>query len=88
MESTSSNYNHNGSRSSLSLLRTPTISRKSPGKRNIWLDELVLFQVADKIVDIDPIYEQNSPEPLKRLDNSMQLFNLKCSEETGILANY
>ena len=71
-----------------SLFRTPTIPRKSPRKRNIWLDELVLFQAADKIVDIDSIFEQNSPEnfTFKRLDNSMQLFNLKCNEETGILA--
>ena len=42
------------------------------------MDELVLFQAADKIVDIDSISEQNSPEnfTFKRLDNSVQLFNL------------
>ena len=62
--------------------------RKSPRKRNILLDELTLFQAADKIVDVDSISEQNSSENFifTRLDNSMQLFNLKCSEETGILA--
>ena len=60
--STSSAYNHNDSRSNPSLLRTPTIPRKSPRKRDIWLDELVLFQAADKIVDNDSISEQNSPE--------------------------
>ena len=40
------------------------------------------------IVDINSISEQNSPENLtfKRLDNSVQLFNLKYNEETGILA--
>ena len=69
---TSSTYNHNDSRSNPSILRTPTIPRKSPRKRNIWVDELVLFQVADKIVDIDSISEQNSSEnfTFKRLDNS------------------
>ena len=58
-----------------SLLRTPTSPRKSPRKQNIWLDELVLFQAADKIVDIDSICEQNLPEnfTFKRLDNSVQL---------------
>ena len=59
-------YNHNDSRSNLSLLRTPTIPRKSPRKENICLDELVLFQAADKIVvDIDSIPEQSSPRPAK-----------------------
>ena len=79
---------HNDSKSNPSLLRTPTIPRKSPRKRKIGLDELVLFQAADKIVDIDSISEQNSPESVtfKRPDNSVQLFNLKCNEETGILA--
>ena len=88
MVSTSSTYNHSDSRSSPSLLRTPTIPRKSPRKRNIWLDELILFHAADKIVDIDSISEQNSPEnfTFKWLDNSMQLLNLKYREETGILA--
>ena len=71
-----------------SLLRTLTIHRKSPRKRNTWLDELVLFQAADIKVDIDSISEQNSPEKLtfERLDNSAQLCNLKCNEETGILS--
>ena len=71
-----------------SLLRTPTILRKSPTKRNVSLDELVSFQAADKIVDIDLISKQNSPEnfTFKRLDNSGLHFNLKCNEETGILA--
>ena len=80
---------HNDSRSNPSLSRTPTIPRKSPRKWNIWLDQLVLFQAADKIVHIDSIFEQNSPEnfTLKRSsDDSVQHFNLKCNEETGILA--
>ena len=74
--------------SNASLLRTLTIHRKSPRKRNTWQDELVLFQAADIKVDIDSISEQNSPEKLtfERLDNSAQLCNLKCNEETGILA--
>ena len=40
------------------------------------------------MVDIDSISEQNSPEnfTFKRLDKSVQLFNLKCNEGTGILA--
>ena len=61
-------------------LSTPTIARKG----NIWLDELVLFQAADKIVDTDSISEQNSPQNFTI--NSVQLFNLKCNEEAGILA--
>ena len=79
---------HLQSKSNPSLLSTPTNPRKSPRKRNIWLDELVLFQAADKIVDIDSISKQDSPEnfTFKRLDNSVQLFNLECNEETGILA--
>ena len=79
---------HNDSKSNLSLLRTPIIPRKSPRKRKIGVDELVLFQAADKIVDTDSISEQNSPEnfTFKRLDKSVQLFNFKCNEETGILA--
>ena len=85
---TSSTYNHNDPRSNPSVLRTPTIPKKSPRKRNILLDELVLFQAADKMVVIDSISEQNSPEnfTFKRLDKSVQLFNLKCNEESGILA--
>ena len=86
--STSSTLNHNDSRSNPSILRSPKIPRKSPRKRNIWLDELVLFQAPDKIVDTDSISEQDSPENVtfKRLDNSVQLFSLKCNEETRILA--
>ena len=77
---------HNDSKSTLSLLRTPTILRKSPRKQKIRVDELVLFQAADKIASIDSISEQNSPEnfTLQRFDNSVQLFNLKYNEETGI----
>ena len=52
---------HNISKSNPSLLRTPTIPRKSPRKWGIGVDELVLFQAADKIFDIDWIFEQNSP---------------------------
>ena len=79
---------HNDSKSNPTLLRTPTIPRKYPKKQEIGVDELVLFQVADKIVDTDSISEQNSPKnfTFKRLDNSIQLFNLRCNEETGILA--
>ena len=81
-------YNHNDSRSNPPILRTPIITRKSPRKRNIWVDELVLFQAADKIVDIDSISEQNSHENFTfvRLDNSGLYFNLICNEETGVLA--
>ena len=78
------------SRCNPSLLRTPTPFPGNIPENGIFdqLDELVLFQAADKIDDIDSISEHNSPEnfTFKRLDNSMQLFNLKCSEETGILA--
>ena len=35
---------HNDSKSNPSLLRTLTIPRKSPRKRKIGVDELVLFQ--------------------------------------------
>ena len=69
-------------------LRNPTIFRKSPRKLNIWIDTLVLFQAPNKIVDIDSISKQNSPEnfTFKRFDNSGLQFHLKCNEETGILA--
>ena len=79
---------HNDSKSNQSLLSTPTIPRKVPKKRKVGIDELVLFQPADKIVDIDSIAKQNSPESFafKRTDSSVQFFNLKCNEETGILA--
>ena len=79
---------HNKSKSNLSLLWTPTIPRKFPRKQKIGVQELVLFQASDKIVDIGSISKQNSPEnfTFKRLDNSVQLFNLKYNEETGILA--
>ena len=43
---------HNDSKSSPSLIRTPTIPRKFPRNRKIGLNELVLFQAADEIVDI------------------------------------
>ena len=46
---------NNDSKSKPSLLRTPTILKKSPRKQKIGVDELVLFQAADKIVDIDSI---------------------------------
>ena len=74
---TSTYYNHNDWRSNASLLRTPTNARKSPRKRNIWLDELVLFQAADKIVDTDSISDSPENFTFKRLDNSVQLFSLK-----------
>ena len=79
---------HNDSKSHASLLRPPTIPRKSPRKRKFVLDELVLFEVADKVVDINSIPEQNSPENLtfKILANSVQLFDLKINEETGVPA--
>ena len=80
---------HNDSKCNLSLLRTPTIPRKSPRKWKIGVDELVLFQAPDKIVNIDSISEQNSLETFtfKRLDSSVQLFNLKLNEETSIPAD-
>ena len=73
---------HNDPKSNPSLLRTPTIPRKSPRKRKIGVDKLVLFQTADKIVDIDSISGQNPPEnfTFKRLDNSVQLFNFNCNK--------
>ena len=76
---------HNDSKSHASLLRPPTIPRKS---RKFVLDELVLLEVADKVVDINSIPEQNSPENLtfKILANSVQLFDLKINEETGVPA--
>ena len=82
----SSTYNYNDSKSNPSLLRTPTIPRKSPRKQKIAVDELVLFQATDKIIDTDSISEQNSPEyfTFKRLDNSVQIFNLKYNKETEI----
>ena len=85
---TSSTCNHNDPRSNQSILRTPTIPRKSPRKQNIWVYELILIRVAYKIVDIDSTSGQNSPENFTymRLDNSGLHFNLKCNEETDILA--
>ena len=79
---------HNDSKSSPSLLRIPTIPTKSPRKQKIGIDELVLFQAAAKIVDIDSVSDQTSPVnfTFKRLDNSVQLCSLKCNEETGIVA--
>ena len=70
----SSTLNYTDSKSNLSILSTPTIPRKS--------------LATDEIVDIDSISEQNSPEnfTFKRLDNSVQLLDLKCIEETGIIA--
>ena len=53
--------NQNDSKSNSSLLRTSTIPIKSPRKWKTEINELVLFQAADKIVDIDSISEQNSP---------------------------
>ena len=70
-------------------MRTPTIPRNSLRKRvEIGVDELVLFQAVNKIVDVDSIPEYNSPEnfTFKRLDNNVQLFNLKSNEKTGIPA--
>ena len=86
VEIASSTYN-NDLKFNPSLLRTPTIPRKSSSKRKIGVDELVLFQAADKI-DSDSISKQNSTEnfTFKRLDNSLELFNLKHNEETGIPA--
>ena len=46
---------HNDSKSNPSLIRAPR-------KRKIGLDELVSCQAADRIVDIDSISEENSPE--------------------------
>ena len=52
--------------SNLSLLRTPTISMKSPRKRKIGVAELALFQAADKIVDIDSMSEPSGHPLLRR----------------------
>ena len=72
------------SKSNPSLLRTLTIPRISPRKRKVGVDDLVLFQAADRIVHIHSISEQNSSESFtfKRLHISVQLFSLKCNEET------
>ena len=76
----------NDSKSNPSLLKTPTISKRSPRKQKIGVDEFVLFQASDKIVNIDSISEQKIPEnsTFKRPDNSVQLFNIKFNEENGI----
>ena len=73
---------HNDPKPNLPLLRTSTILRKSPRKQKIKLNELVLFRDADKIVDIDSISKQNSPENF----TFKRLYNVKYNEETGILA--
>ena len=72
---------HNGSKFNPSVLGTPTLPRESSRKRKIGVDELAFFQATDKIVDIDSISRQNSPEnfTFERLDNSVQIFNLKCN---------
>ena len=58
MASTSSTYD---SRCNPSLLRTPTSFPGNIPENEIFelLDELVLFQAADKMDDIDSISEQN-----------------------------
>ena len=65
---------------------TFSILRKPPRKKKIRVDDLILFQTADKIVDIDSISQQNSPQyfTLKRLDNITQFSNLNFNEETGV----
>ena len=79
---------HHDSKSNPPLLRTPIVPRKSTRKRKNGVDELDLFQAADKRVDIDSISEQFLHEifTFKRLDNNVQLFSLKFNEETGIPA--
>ena len=58
---------------------TPSIPRKYPRKEKIGVDELVLFQAADKIVDIDSISKQNSPKnfTFERLDIIVCDFKMK-----------
>ena len=61
-------------------------SQETSQKKKIRVDDLILFQTADKIVDIDSISQQNSPQyfTLKRLDNITQFSNLNFNEETGV----
>ena len=63
---------HNDSKSNPTLLGT-TIPRNSTTKQKIGAGKLVLFQAADKLVDINTIFEQNSSKNVtfKRLDNSV-----------------
>ena len=84
--SASSTYNHNDTRFSPS----PPFPGCLP--ENEIFDQMnqFYFKLPIKLLinDIDSISEQNSPEnfTFKRLDNNTQLFRLKGSEETGILA--
>ena len=51
---------------------------------------VVLFEAADKIVDIDLIFKQDSAKNVtfRRLDISVQFFILASNEETGILRQF
>ena len=69
-----------------SLLRTPSLPRKSPVKRNIYGDEISTFQALDKVSGFQHFDCSHSPlnYSFKRLDETVQYFNLVFNEQTGI----
>ena len=69
-----------------SLLRTPSLPRKLPVKRNIYGDEISTFQALGKVLGFQNFDCSNSPlsYSFKRLDETVQYFNLVFNEQTGI----
>ena len=79
---------HNNTKCNPSFLKDYHYSQEISQKTKNWSRWISLLQADDKIVDIDSISEQNLPEHFifKRFDKSvLQIFNLKCNEETGIV---
>ena len=70
----------------VSNIRVPTLPRRSPRKRNIQEDEMVVFESSDKVKNFDDFDITQAPDGFKfqRCQNSVQFFNIVFDENTGI----
>ena len=71
-----------------SILRTPTVSRRSPRKRAYATDELETFLNQDKVLNFSSFASEYAPNnhSFKKLENSVQYYNLFFDETTGVPA--
>ena len=81
---------HTDSISRPSLLRTPVVSRRSPRKRKLDIDQLKEFFEKDKVESFESFSQDHAPREfnLKRPEESVQYYRLIFESKTGFLRVY
>ena len=76
---------HTDSISRPSLLRTPVVSRRSPRKRKLDIDQLKEFFEKDKVESFESFSQDHAPREfnLKRPQKSVQYYRLIFESKTG-----